>query len=219
MVEISTSLLSVEKDNVIKTIYNLETAGTNYIHIDVMDGIFVKKNTNSIMNEYCEYINNISNLPLDVHLMVKDVETYIKNYIIYNPNIITFHYEAIQEEQQIMNLINFIKQNNCKVGISVKPDTDVTKIYKLLPYIHLVLIMTVEPGEGGQELIKSTIEKVKQLKEYIDKNNLEIDIEVDGGITVNNVELLKQAGANIMVSGSEIIKADDYKTVIKNLKK
>ena len=219
MVEISTSLLSVEKENVIKTIYNLETAGTNYIHIDVMDGIFVKNNTNSIMNEYCEYINNISNLPLDVHLMVQDVEAYIKNYIIYNPNIITFHYEAVEDEQQIINLINFVKQNNCKIGISIKPDTDVAKIYKLLPYIHLVLVMTVEPGEGGQELVKSTIEKVKQLKEYIDKNNLEIDIEVDGGITVNNIETLKQAGANIIVSGSEIIKSSDYKAIIQELKK
>lgn len=219
MVEISTSLLSVKKENAIKTIYNLETAGTNYFHIDVMDGVFVKNNTNTLMNEYCEYIKNISNVPLDVHLMVQDVEYYIKNYIIYNPNILTFHYEAVENEEQIMNLVNYIKQNNCKVGISIKPSTDISKIYKILPYIHLVLIMTVEPGEGGQKLIESTIQKIQELNNYIIKNNLDTDIQVDGGITVDNVELVKQAGANIIVSGSEIIKSNNYKQVIQNLKK
>lgn len=217
MAEISTSLLSVKKEDIIKTIYNLETAGTNYFHIDVMDGKFVQDNTNEIMREYCEYVTTISNLPLDVHLMVEDVENYIKSYLIFNPNIITFHYEAIDDKEQINYLINFIKENNCKVGLSIKPETDIAEIYKFLPFIHLVLVMTVEPGKGGQSIIPETIEKISQLSKYINDNNIEVDIEVDGGININNVEQLKKAGANIIVSGTGIISTDDYKQTIKKM--
>ena len=217
MAEISTSLLSVKKEEIIKTIYNLETAGTNYFHIDVMDGKFVQDNTNEIMREYCEYVTTISNLPLDVHLMVEDVENYIKSYLIFNPNIITFHYEAIDDKEQINYLINFIKENNCKVGLSIKPETDIAEIYKFLPFIHLVLVMTVEPGKGGQSIIPETIEKISQLSKYINDNNIEVDIEVDGGININNVEQLKKAGANIIVSGTGIISTDDYKQTIKKM--
>lgn len=110
MVEVSTSLLSVKKENIIQTIYNLEVAGTNYFHIDVMDGKFVEENTSELMNEYCEYLNTISNTPIDVHLMVQDVENYIKNYLIYNPNIITLHYETIKEKNKIMELIKYVKK-------------------------------------------------------------------------------------------------------------
>ena len=218
MVEVSTSLLSVKRENIIKTIYNLETAGTNYFHIDVMDGEFVKNNTTELMNEYCGYLNTITNIPLDVHLMVKDVESYIKNYLIYNPNIITFHYEAIKDKKKMMELINYIKENNCKVGISIKPNTNIEEIYDLLPFIHLVLIMTVEPGEGGQKLIPETLEKIKELKAYIDKNSFEIDIEADGGINSENYEQIKSAGTNIIVSGTAIINSENYKDEIEKIK-
>ena len=217
MVEVSTSLLSVKKENVIKTIYNLETAKTNYFHIDVMDGKFVKNNTTELMNEYCGYLNTVTNIPLDVHLMVEDVESYIKNYLIYNPNIITFHYEAVENKKHI-ELINFIKENNCKVGISVKPETNIEEIYDLLPYVHLVLIMTVEPGKGGQELIPQTLQKIEKLRNYIDSNKLELDIEVDGGINLENVEQVKTAGANIIVSGTAIINSENYKETIEKIK-
>lgn len=218
MVEVSTSLLSVKRENIIKTIYNLETAGTNYFHIDVMDGEFVKNNTTELMNEYCGYLNTITNIPLDVHLMVKDVESYIKNYLIYNPNIITFHYEAIKDKKKMMELINYIKENNCKVGISIKPNTNIEEIYDLLPFIHLVLIMTVEPGEGGQKLIPETLEKIKELKAYIDKNSFEIDIEADGGINSENYEQIKSTGTNIIVSGTAIINSENYKDEIEKIK-
>lgn len=217
MVEVSTSILSVDKEKSIKTFYDLETAKTNYFHIDVMDGEFVNNNTVELMQEYCNQIKQISNIPLDVHLMVNDVKTFVNAYIPYNPNIMTFHLEACEEEE-IMNLINYIKDNNIKVGISIKPDTKIQKLYEYLPFIHMVLIMTVEPGYGGQKLILETINKVEELKRYIELNNLDIDIEVDGGINLENVKKLKQAGANIIVAGTAIVNSDDYKLTIQKMK-
>lgn len=219
MVEISASILNIKNENAIQTLYNLEVAGIDYFHIDVMDGKFVKNNTSDKMIEYCEYLNNISNMPLDVHLMVKDVENYIKSFLVFEPNAITIHLEAAKDKQEIIKWINLIKQNNVKVGISIKPNTKIEEIYEYLPFIHLVLIMTVEPGEGGQKLIPETIEKVQKLSKYIEKNNLEVDIEADGGINVENAKLLKDAGANIMVAGTAIINSNDYKNTVQNLKK
>ena len=218
MVEVSTSLLNVEKENALATIYNLEVAKTDYFHIDVMDGKFVEKDTTELMHEYCNNIKQISNLPLDVHLMVEDIKAYSDSFIPYNPNIITFHLEACKDKKQVLEFIKYIKENNIKVGISIKPNTKVEEILEYLPLIHLVLVMTVEPGLGGQKLIPETIDKVKELKRYIDKENIDIDIEVDGGINLENKELLKEAGANIIVAGSAIINSEDYKEVIKNIK-
>lgn len=218
MVEVSTSLLTVKKENILATIYNLETAKTDYFHIDVMDGKFVEQDTTEIMHEYCNNIKQISNIPLDIHLMVEDVKAYIDSFIAYEPNIITFHFEACKDKKEVLNLIEYLKENNIKVGISIKPNTKVEEIYEYLPLIHLVLIMTVEPGYGGQKLIPETIDKVKELKEYIEKNNIDIDIEVDGGINLENKEILKEAGANIIVAGSSIINSEDFKETIKRIK-
>lgn len=218
MVEISTSILNVKKENAIATIYNLETAKTDYFHIDVMDGQFVEKDTTEVMQEYSNNIKQISNIHLDVHLMVEDIKSYIDAYIPFEPNIITFHLEACRDKQEALDLIKYIKENNIKVGISIKPDTKVEEIYEYLSLVHLVLIMTVEPGLGGQKLIPETINKVKELKNYIDENNIEIDIEVDGGINLENKEKLKEAGANIIVAGSSIIKSEDFKETIAKLK-
>ena len=150
--------------------------------------------------------------------MVKDVKNLVDSYLIFNPNIITFHYEACKDKQEVYDLIKYIKENNCKVGIAVKPNTKVEEIYEYLPFVHLVLIMTVEPGEGGQKLLPNTIQKIKEIKKYIDENNLEVDIEADGGINIENAEIVKEAGANILVSGSAIINATDYKEVVNKLK-
>ena len=218
MVEISTSILSVEKGNEAETFMLLEKSKTDYFHIDVMDGLFVESFTNEIMEEYCKYIKSISNIPLDIHLMVKDVKKYIDIYLNYEPNIITFHIEAIKNEKQAIELINYIKSNNCKVGIAINPNTDISKIYNLLKYIHMVTIMTVEPGKGGQALIPETLNKIEELKNYIEENNIEIDIEADGGIKVNNVQNVKTKGANIIVSGSGIINSDNYGDTIKKMK-
>ena len=163
MVEVSVSILNVKDDKAIQTLYNLETSGINYFHIDVMDGKFVKNDTTNKMLEFSEYLNQISNLPLDVHLMVEDVESYIKSFAIFDPNIITFHLEAGKSKKEILKWIKILNENNIRVGISIKPNTKVEEIYEYLPFVHLVLVMTVEPGEGGQKLLPNTIEKIKEL--------------------------------------------------------
>lgn len=219
MAEVSTSILSVRKGEESKTFFALEKAKTDYFHIDVMDGKFVEKDTYQKMLEYASYIKRISTLPLDIHLMVEDVNKAIDDYLAVEPNIITFHYEACKEKDEVMKLIKKIKDNHCRVGLSVKPETDIKEIYEFLPYIHTCLVMTVEPGKGGQTLLTDMVNKISTLKEYIDKNNIDIDIEADGGINLRNAEAVKNAGANILVSGTAILIAKDYKVIIDELKK
>lgn len=216
--EVSTSILSVEKEKCIQTFYNLETAGTNYFHIDVMDGKFVENNTIELMTEYCEYLNSITNLPLDVHLMVEDVMSYIKSFLVFEPRNITIHYEAAKNKEELHKWIQYIKDNNSKVGISIKPDTDIKEIFEFLPFIHTALLMTVEPGKGGQELIPETIDKIRQLREYIDDNNFSVDIEADGGINLDNIGKIKEAGCDIVVAGTCIINSKNYKETIEKLR-
>lgn len=219
MVEVSTSILSVKKGKEAETFLNLEKAKTDYFHIDVMDGKFVKKDTYQEMLEYASYIKRISSLPLDVHLMVNNIKGAIQDFSILEPNIITFHLEACKDKQEVSDTIKLIKENNARVGISIKPDTDIKEIYEFLPYIHLCLIMTVEPGKGGQTLLSDMIKKIKELKEYIQKENIDIDIEADGGINLKNDEEIKKAGANILVAGTAILASVDYAEIISEFKK
>jgi len=219
MVEVSVSILNVKKENAIQTLYNLETSGIDYFHIDVMDGRFVKNNTLNQMIEYCEYLNQITNIPLDVHLMVEDIKEGINKFAVFEPNIITFHLENDKNKKEVLDTIKLIKENNCRVGISVKPNTKIEEIYEFLPYIHLVLIMTVEPGEGGQKLIEETIQKISELKKYISQNMLDVEIEADGGINTDNVDELKDSGVDIIVSGSAIIGSNNYTETVNKLKK
>lgn len=219
MVEVSTSILSVKKGEESKTFFALEKAKTDYFHIDVMDGKFVEKDTYNKMLEYASYIKRISNLPLDIHLMVEDVNLAIEDFIAVEPNIITFHYEACKNKEEVMQIIKKIKENNCKVGLSVKPETKIEEIYEFLPYIHMCLVMTVEPGKGGQTLLTDMVDKISKLKKYVDENNIEIDIEADGGINLKTAGAVKQAGANILVSGTAILIAKDYKVIIDELRK
>ena len=219
MVEVSTSILSVKKGEESGTFFELEAAKTDYFHIDVMDGKFVEKETYSTMLEYASYIKRISNLPLDVHLMVEDIKSSIDDFLAVEPNIITFHLEACKNKEEVYELIEYIKENNCKVGISVKPNTKIEEIYEFLPYIHMCLIMTVEPGKGGQTFLRDMTNKIVGLKQYTDKNKIDIDIEVDGGINLKTAPEVKKAGANILVAGTAILIANDFKTIIKELKK
>ena len=216
--EISTSLLSVKKEDIIQTIYNLEVAHTDYFHIDVMDGRFVENDTSETMRIYCEYLNQVTNVPIDVHLMVTNVKEYIDSYSIFNPNIITFHYEAVKDKEKICDIIKQIRDNNCQVGMAIKPETSIKDIYEFLPYLNLVLVMTVEPGKGGQTIITETIRKIKILKEYIREKNLDTYIEADGGINIKTIEELKEAGIDIAVVGTGIVKTDNYAETVKKLK-
>lgn len=218
MVEISTSILTMEKGKETETILALEKAKTDYFHIDVMDGKFVEKDTYNKMREYAEYIKRISNTPLDIHLMIENIKQGIEDFSAIEPNIVTFHLEACKNDEEVYKAIELIKSINAKVGIAVKPDTKIEEIYKYLPYIHMILIMTVEPGKGGQTLLSEMLNKIEILKKHIEKQKLEIDIEVDGGINLATHEKVKIAGANILVSGTAILKATNYKVIIDELK-
>ncbi len=218
MVEVSTSILSIKEGEESKTILGLETSKTDYFHIDVMDGKFVKKDTYESMLQNASYIKRISNIPMDVHLMVEDVKEAIDDFVSIEPNIITFHYESCKSKNEVMEMIDRIKENNCKIGISVKPNTNIEEIYEFLPYVHMCLVMTVEPGKGGQTFITDMLEKINKLKQYIDENQIDIDIEVDGGINLVTAPKVKKAGANILVAGTAILNAVDYKIIIDELK-
>lgn len=218
MTEVSASILTVEKENAVRTFYNLETAKINYFHIDIMDGKFVEKNTTEIMKDYALTISHISNLGLDVHLMVENVEEYVDEYLMLEPEILTFHFEATKTEERTRNVIEEIKRSGSRVGISICPETKLEDIKPYLNSIHMVLIMTVVPGKGGQKLIPETLEKVKELKAYIDENNIDIDIEVDGGINDITAQEAIQAGANILVAGNYLISAENLPEAVSKLK-
>lgn len=218
MVEIATSILTMKKGEEASTILNLEAGKTDYFHIDVMDGKFVEKDTYQTMLENCEYIKRMSSLPLDVHFMVEDIQEAIDDFADFEPNIMTFHLEACKDNKEVMEWIRKIQEKHCKVGISIKPNTSIEKIYKYLPYIHQCLVMTVEPGKGGQTFLTQMVEKIKKLKSYIQENELEVDIEVDGGINLRTAPEVKSAGANILVAGTAILMANDYRTIIEELK-
>lgn len=217
MVEISVSVLNVKNENAIKTFYNIEEAGTNYFHIDVMDGRFVKQENLKQMKEYATTIKHISNLPLDVHFMVENIKDIIDDYIELQPNIMTFHIEASKENTT--NIISYVKEQGIKVGLAISPKTQIKEIEEYLPYIHLVLVMTVEPGLGGQKLLPETIKKIEEINYYREKNNIDFEIEVDGGINAETASLVKNAGADILVAGSAILQSKDYKQMIADLKK
>ena len=202
--KISASFLSI-KDNLKENIDLLTKCDIDYLHLDIMDGVFVKNKTWNI-SEIKNLINH--NKPLDVHLMVSDVYKYIDEFKELNPDFITFHYEV---ELDIMEVISYIKKFNIKVGLSIKPNTKVEEIIPYLPFVDLVLVMSVEPGLGGQQFITNSVDKIKKLKEL--KGNYLI--EVDGGINAQTINLIKDV--DIAVIGSYIT-SGDYKEKIKMIK-
>ena len=218
MSEVSVSVLDVDEENAVNVFYNVETAKIDYFHIDVMDGEFVEKNNVLQMRDYTLKIKNISMTPIDVHLMVKNPREHIDYFIDQGVDRITFHYEVCKDNNEILSLVKEIIENGIKVGIAINPDTPVKKIYEILPYIHMVLVMSVVPGKGGQKFIENTVDKIEELKKYCLDNDLDIDIEVDGGINEVTGQQSADAGANILVSGNYVLKADDYKEDINNLK-
>ena len=218
MVEVSTSILSMKEGEESKAFLALEAAKTDYFHMDVMDGKFVEKHTYEKMLRNASYIKRISNLPLDVHLMVEDVKSAVDDFLAVDPNIITFHLEACKSKEEVYEIINYIKENNCKVGIAVKPNTKIEEVYEFLPYIHMCLVMTVEPGKGGQTFLTDMLQKIGSLKKYVQQQGLELDIEVDGGINLRTAPEVKKAGANVLVSGTAIVMAHDFKVIIDEIK-
>ena len=200
-IKISPSILSADFSKLGSEIQNLEKAKADLIHIDVMDGHFVPNIT--IGPEVISKLRKYTSLPFDVHLMISPVDNFIKDFAEAGADIITIHPEATDD---IVNSIKKIKSYNKKVGISLNPKTSVKKVLPVLNLIDLVLIMSVNPGFAGQKFIKNTLEKVKMLRTEIDSKKLKTQIEIDGGINFENAKMAKEAGVNILVSGTTIFK-------------
>ena len=214
-IKISPSILSGDFSQLGKEIKRLEEGGADMIHVDVMDGHFVPNLT--IGPPVIKSLRKYTNLTFDVHLMISPVHKYIKDYAEAGADIITVHPEATDN---LKDSISLIKSFNKKVGVSLNPDTKIDVIKKNLTDVDLILIMSVHPGFGGQKFIPDVINKIKDLKSIKEKNSLNFDIEVDGGINFENSKSVINAGANILVSGTTIFKSNngDIKKNIDTLK-
>lgn len=208
--EISTSILNA--DDRIEAIVKLNRTNHSYVHVDVMDGNFVS-DTQFNVNEI-RAVNVVSNYPLDVHLMVDDPMKYINKLNDLNIKYITFHVEI---KKNVSKIISKIKELGYGVGLSIKPDTDIEELVPYINDIDMILVMSVEPGKGGQKFIDKTIDRIKKIKKIIAKNKYNIKIEVDGGIDDKSITMLD--GVDIAVVGSYIIKSDNYSSRINKLLK
>ena len=200
-IKISPSILSADFSKLGNEIKDLEKAGADLIHIDVMDGHFVPNIT--IGPEVIYKLRKYTSLPFDVHLMISPVDNFIKNFAEAGADIITIHPEATDD---LANSIRKIKSYNKKAGVSLNPETSVDKVLPVINLIDLVLVMSVNPGFAGQKFIKNTLEKVKILRKEIDSKKLKTQIEIDGGINFENAKMAKEAGVDILVSGTTIFK-------------
>ncbi len=213
MIYIAPSLLAADFANLEKEIEKVRQAGANSLHLDVMDGAFVPNI--SFGPPVIASIRKKTKLFFDVHLMIKNPQRYIENFVRAGADCITIHYESTSRPK---DAILKIKENDMKVGLAISPNTSYEVVIPYLNMVDMILVMTVEPGFGGQALIPETLEKVRKLREYIDEHKIDVDIEVDGGINEKNAILAVEAGANILVAGSAIFGSKTPAQVIKKMR-
>ncbi len=206
MIKLSPSILSADFANLERDIKEIESAGAHYLHIDVMDGVFVPNI--SIGIPVLKSIRKVTDMTLDVHLMIIEPERYIEEFAKAGADIINIHFEATE---RVVECLEKIRELGVKPAITIKPNTDVESIFPYLHLVDLVLVMSVEPGFGGQSLIVHTLGKVEKISNYIHEHDMNVEIEIDGGITLENVHNAVNAGANVIVAGSSVFNSNSNK--------
>ena len=215
MIKVSPSILSAYVGSLERDIRALTPSGAAYVHVDVLDGLFVPNITIGI--PVVAAIRKITDLPLDVHLMIDRPIRYVDDFCKAGSDILTVHVEADTEENTLAALRR-IRENGVRAAISVKPKTPAEAVLPYLPYCDLILVMTVEPGFGGQSFMADMMPKVSEIRRYIDARNPACELEVDGGVNAQTARLCTAAGANVLVAGSAFFKAEDKAAFVKAIK-
>jgi len=213
-IQIAPSILSADFAKMGEEVRSMEQCGADVIHYDVMDGVFVNNITFGL--KMLEDIRPYTSLPIDAHLMIVNPEKYVERFAKAGADIITVHWEACQDN--LREVLELIRSTGVKCGVVINPDTPVEKIKEVIPLCDMVLVMSVFPGFGGQKFIPTALDKLREIRSIIDASGKDIDLEIDGGITPENVAAVKAAGANVIVAGSAIFKASDRAAAIAALK-
>jgi len=211
--KIAPSILSADFGNLAEDVRKVSEAGADYIHVDVMDGHFVPNMTMGPM--IVEAVKKACDIPLDIHLMVENIPFFIDMYKHLKPEFISFH---IEEEKHINRVIQKIRNEGIRPAVVLNPATPVCLLEYIVADVDMVLLMSVNPGFGGQKFIPSVLDKIKELRALASKKNPDLLIEIDGGVNDKNAPLLREAGADILVAGSFVFKSDDYKKAIESLR-
>lgn len=213
MIKIAPSILAADFSKLGEEVRSVEDAGADYIHVDVMDGHFVPNITFGALA--VNAIRPVTNLPLDVHLMIENPDQYIPDFIKAGADIVSVHAEACPH---LHRTIQLIKANGAKAGVVINPHTPVSAIEPIIPDVDLVLLMTVNPGFGGQSFIESVLPKIREVKAFADQNQCDIEIEVDGGVNQDTAKKCVEAGANVLVAGSAVFGQLDRKKAVEDIR-